>query len=316
MTNGTRKTLMSNADANTQYVVTLKATDLLRFTTMDFILPSADCPFHIPSGKHGMGIGMKAQASDNTLYVGYDAKFYGALIKHDTVKNIDVNIPKAYEPLIAYGTEIPSNANLNTTTYVDVGTYYQADSSKVTTFTNCPTTNAFTMIVRNVTKTDADTSAKSWQYIVREITDISGNKYIQRAYCVSVGSWTFGAWHKIVTNERKTGTITMKNSATLLSGENYAYEQGGAVYIHLSISSLPTLTADTQTQVASISGITLPPCSIRTEAKVGTQLYLLYDNIYCSAYIENSALRIDVCSPSSKLSMKKAVIDIVYPIAQ
>ena len=198
MTNGTRKTLMSNADANTQYVVTLKATDLLRTTTMDFILPSADCPFHIPSGKHGMGIGMKAQASDNTLYVGYDAKFYGDLVKHDVAKNIDVNIPKAYEPLVAYGTEIPSNANLNTTSYVDVGTYYQADSSKVTTFTNCPTTNALTMIVRNVTKTDADTSAKTWQYVVREITAINGDKFVQRAYCeATAGSWTFGAWYMV-----------------------------------------------------------------------------------------------------------------------
>jgi len=241
MTNGTRKTLMSNADPNTQYVVTLKATDLLRFTTMDFILPSADCPFHIPSGKHGMGIGMKAQASDNTLYVGYDAKFYGDIIKHDAVKNIDVNIPKAYEPLVAYGTEIPSNANLNTTSYVDVGTYYQADSSKVTTFTNCPTTNALTMIVRNVTKTDADTSAKSWQYIVREITDISGNKYIQRAYCVSVGSWTFGAWYKICTTEVEKATYA---NTSVKKGALIARRQGNVVSIN-SADDAVGVTANT-----------------------------------------------------------------------
>jgi hypothetical protein len=151
-----------------------------------------------------------------------------------------------YEPLVAYGTEIPSNANLNTTTYVDVGTYYQADSSKVTTFTNCPTTNALTMIVRNVTKTDADTSAKSWQYIVREITDINGNKYIQRAYCVSVGSWTFGAWYKICTTQvTKTNITPSVGSNYSTYGNSYYEVNNNQVHIHLGLQGLTPNTVQT-----------------------------------------------------------------------
>lgn len=259
MTNGTRKTLMSNADPNTQYVVTLKATDLLRTTTMDFILPSADCPFHIPSGKHGMGIGMKAQASDNTLYVGYDAKFYGDLVKHDSVKNIDVNIPQAYEPLVAYGTEISANANLNTSTYVNVGLYYRADNATVATFSNCPTTVGFSMLVRNVTKTDADSSSKTWQYLTREITDINGNQYTQTAFCgATIGVWYFGEWKQIIVG-RKTGTLTA-NVGSL--DEAYCRQSGDTVDIHGWLTGLST-SVQTHENAITVSGVSLPSVPIR-----------------------------------------------------
>ena len=318
MTNGTRKTLMSNADPNTQYVVTLKATDLLRTTTMDFILPSADCPFHIPSGKHGMGIGMKAQASDNTLYVGYNTKFYGDLIKHDSVNNIEFNILDAFETLIPYGTTIPANANLNSTDYVKVGIYVQSQSATVQTFTNCPTQSAFTMKVRNSTKLDIDTTGKAYEYIVRELIDIRANHYIQWCSANANAEWSYQPWYKICTTERKTGTITAKNSATLQSGENYAYEQGGIVYIHLCLT-LPTMTADTELLIASITGVSQPQITHnRTQAKVGTQFYLLYETIYCrvSWDTNNQLLNVFCTAPNSKLSMKKTVIDVTYPIAQ
>ena len=197
MTSGTRKTLMTNADENTQYVVTLQATDLLRPTTQTIILPSKDVPFDIPETKHGVGIGMQG-TSDDTLSVGYDAKFYGDLVKHDVAKNIDVNIPKAYEPLVAYGTAIPANSNLNTASFVNAGLYYVEQSATASTLTNCPTPNAFTMIVRNITKTYTDTQSRAWQYIVREIIAINGDMYEQRAYVeATAGSWTFGAWYWI-----------------------------------------------------------------------------------------------------------------------
>lgn len=198
MTSGTRKMLQSGCDANTQYVVTLQATDLLRPTTQTIILPSKDVPFDMPETKHAVGIGMEAQASDDTLYVGYKAKFYGDIIKHDGVKNIDVNIPQAYEPLVAYGTAIASNSNLNTATFANAGLYYVDQSATAQTLTNCPTTNAFTMIVRNITKTYTDTQSRAWQYIVREIIAINGDMYEQRAYAeATAGSWTFGAWYWI-----------------------------------------------------------------------------------------------------------------------
>lgn len=259
MTNGTRKTLMSNADPNTQYVVTLKATDLLRTTTMDFILPSADCPFHIPSGKHGMGIGMKAQASDNTLYVGYDAKFYGDLIKHDTIQNIDMDIGATFESLLPYGTEIVSGKNLNTTEFVNVGRYYQATSATVLSLVNCPTDQAFTMVVRNTTKYDIQTAEKTWQNIVREIIDINGRTYIQHCHSYGDASWSYSAWYRTA--------IVSKNSyqnTTIKKGECICRRQGNVVSI-----------------VASGDAVSIPSNTLTDWVSIGSQ-YIPSDVLYVS----------------------------------
>ncbi len=233
MTNGTRKTLMSNADPNTQYVVTLKATDLLRTTTMDFILPSADCPFHIPSGKHGMGIGMKAQASDNTLYVGYDTKFYGDIIKHDSIKNEDVDILKTAELLVPYATEIVANKNLNTAEFVAVGRYYCPSYSTVVTLSNCPTYGeSFVMVVRNITSDYTDTASRTWMYLMREIYTLGGNRYVQ--YCQTGGNpvtWSFGVWKRIVTNGEVLGSGRNLN--------DYDYSRAGIYELQTGMSNAP-----------------------------------------------------------------------------
>ena len=200
MTNGTRKTLMSNADPNTQYVVTLKATDLLRFTTMDFILPSADCPFHIPSGKHGVGIGMKAQASDNKLYVGYDTELYGGLIKHDSVLNKDIDIIQTHDSLLGgWGTEITANKNLNSEEFCNVGRYFCPSSATPPTLTNCPTRTAFSMVVRNGNH-EHTTISTNWSYFIRELTDLSGDTWVQLVR--NENGITYGLWDKVVINGR------------------------------------------------------------------------------------------------------------------
>lgn len=259
MTSGTRKTLKSDANANTQYVVTLKATDLLRATTQTILVPSLDCPFDIPETKHAVGIGMEAQASDDTLYVGYDTKLYGGLVKHDSVKNIDVDLVNAYEPLVAYGTEISANANLNTSTYVNVGLYYRADNATVATFTNCPTTVGFSMIVRNVSKTDADSSSKTWQYLTREITDINGNQYTQTAFCgATVGVWYFWEWKPIIAG-RKTGTLTANTGSF---DEAYCRQSGDTVDIHGWLVGLST-SVQTHENAVTVSGVSLPSVPIR-----------------------------------------------------
>lgn len=197
MTNGTRKTLKSDADANTQYVVTLTAQDLLRPTTQTIRLAGLDCPLDIPETKHAMGIGMEAQASDDTLYVGYDAKFYGKLVKHDAVKNKDLDLMQASELLVPFGTEIVANKNLNTPEFLNVGRYYCPSYSTVVTLSNCPSPRSFVMNVRNITNDYTDTNNRTWMYLVREIIDLNGNRYYQ--YCQSGASisWTFGTWFRV-----------------------------------------------------------------------------------------------------------------------
>lgn len=198
MTNGTRKTLMSNADPNTQYVVTLKATDLLRTTTMDFILPSSDCPFHIPSGKHGIGIGTKGTGNSNTATVGYDLDVIaGKKIKYDGKGDLVRLTPHLAQ---VWATSLPSNANLNTTTYLKVGTYFTNSSATAQTFTNCPTGKAFNMTVETPIHASYDNESSSYVYRIRRITTYDGETYIQ--YCSTNGSavWGYGAWYKVNTS--------------------------------------------------------------------------------------------------------------------
>jgi hypothetical protein len=202
---------------------------------------------------------MQAQASDDTFYVGYKTKHYGDLIKHDSVKNIDVDLVNAYEPLVAYGTEISANANLNTSTYANVGLYYRADNATVATFSNCPTTVGFSMLVRNVTKTDADSSSKTWQYLTREITDINGNQYTQMAFCgATIGVWYFGEWKQIIVG-RKTGTLTA-NVGSL--DEAYCRQSGDTVDIHGWLTGLST-SVQTHEIAITVSGVSLPSVPIR-----------------------------------------------------
>lgn len=163
------------------------------------------------------------------------------------------------EPLVAYGTEIPSNENLNTNTYVNVGLYYRADNATVATFSNCPTTIAFTMIVRNVTKTDVNSSAKTWQYLTREITDINGNQFIQTAFCGStVGTWVFGEWKPIIAG-RKTGTLTANVGSF---DEAYCRQSGDTVDIHGWLVGLST-SDSSHANAITVSGVSLPSVPIR-----------------------------------------------------
>lgn len=225
MTNGTRKTLMSNADPNTQYVVTLKATDLLRFTTMDFILPSADCPFHIPSGKHGMGIGMKAQASDNTLYVGYDTKFYGGIVRHDSINNRDIDLIQTTASLVGgYGEPIPANSNLNTVEFCKVGKYFCERNATVATLTNCPTNNAFDLVVYASASTDGVTTDGAI-YVLRRLVTYYGVEYIQYVHRGSATSTIYyGEWMRVSTKREYTQTV---------SGITWTIVEGGDGYVEM-----------------------------------------------------------------------------------
>ena len=257
MTNGTRKTLMSNADPNTQYVVTLKATDLLRTTTMDFILPSADCPFHIPSGKHGMGIGMKAQSSNNTLYVGYDAKFYGALIKRNVTENRDEDIWRFSPSLIGGWSSdgmpsIASNDNLNQGKFCKLGRYGRVTTAIAGTLTNCPTNMEFSMDVTTPASATFDDETGTYRYRLRIIRTYNGDEY--RQYCTTGstgGVWTFYPWYKVSTNKNTLTTITsLSNGASPYSSSGYGgcfYEvSNNLLHLHLGVSGL---TANTLKQI-------------------------------------------------------------------
>ena len=180
------------SDSSKLFQITRDSTDGTLIQGSD----TTDTTLHIPSGGNGMGIGMKG-TSDDTLNVGYDAKFYGDIIKHDSIKNEDLDLIQASELLVPFGTEIVANKNLNTPEFLNVGRYYCPSYSTVATLSNCPSPRSFVMNVRNITNDYTDTNNRTWIYLVREIIDLNGSRYYQ--YCQSGASisWTFGTWFRV-----------------------------------------------------------------------------------------------------------------------
>lgn len=208
MTSETRKTLKSDADANTQYLVTLTATDLLRSTSQTIIVPSLDLPLNIPSGKHGMGIGMKG-TSDDTLKIGYDAKFYGGIIRHDSLNNRDEDLLQTTASLVGgYGEPIPASSNLNTVEFCRVGKYFCERNVTAATLTNCPTQNAFDLVVYASASTDGVTTDGAI-YVLRRLVTYYGVEYIQYVHRGSATSPIYyGDWMRISAKKEYTKTVS------------------------------------------------------------------------------------------------------------
>ena len=97
---------------------------------------------------------------------------------------------------------IVANSNLNTLPYLRPGQYYCATDVNATSLTNSPTTDSFTMTVSVPTReTFEDDATVAYVSRVREITTWKGAKYIQSCYTQgTAGSYTFGAWNKVITN--------------------------------------------------------------------------------------------------------------------
>ena len=95
------------------------------------------------------------------------------------------------------GTSITSNANINTVNFINPGNYVCPSNAIAQTVTNSPTKYAFKMCVHNVTNDYADASAGQWVYIVREITNYQGERWIQNVNKDS-GSWVFSPWYLMI----------------------------------------------------------------------------------------------------------------------
>jgi len=115
--------------------------------------------------------------------------------------------------MIPYGTSIPANADINTTTYLKVGNFYCSKNADVATMTNCPTTMAFMMQVYSPLSTTIDNeTSKTWVYRLRKIIDHKGNEWYQSVNSGgTAGTFTYNAWQKIL-KDTDTAT-TSKNGA-------------------------------------------------------------------------------------------------------
>ena len=233
-----------------------------------------------------------------TLTVGKDIKPYVPFA--DSIIELSAKARRlfqTYEPLIADGKTISPNVNLNTAMYCDVGRYVCPLSTTPATLVNCPTRNAFYMIVRNATKTDINTSTLTWQYLIREITDVNGNQYTQTAFCgSSAGSWVFGAWYFVNQSLASEGGNTaqwLKASVGRQSSIDFAHiYDGDKVHSRLdivtgSLSSNPfdgdgyaltfmwDTSAEWDTQVFFPSGGGHPAYRKKQNSSWGTSIYFI-----------------------------------------
>lgn len=236
LTSGTRATLKTDAAEGTTYTVNVKATDILQTTQIAISALAADVPFNVRVGGKGVGIGTKAD-EEGYFKVGYKMK-------------LGANDVGQLTPWLAQGlsTQIPQNANLNSITYLKVGTYYVPNGTIASSLTNCPTTNGFTMTVSSpIAQGYNNESTGTWIYRVRTLIDATGNEWRQAANSNgTAGNFTYGSWVRIysgamaadyteeITNQ-SVGTTLADTSAYVLPTSAGLYAVTATAYKNSSI---------------------------------------------------------------------------------
>lgn len=92
-------------------------------------------------------------------------------------------------------TTIPSNANLNSLTYLSSGVFLCPSYAVATTLSNSPANTSFNLYTTVINSTST-TPSGNWLNVRQEIKDISGNDFVR--YCNTNGSgvWQYGSWYK------------------------------------------------------------------------------------------------------------------------
>lgn len=151
--------------------------------------------------------------SNNDIYAIGDIFSEGDVTAEGRIIEGQTPIYRKYSSLIPEGTAVPSNANLNTTTYLKVGNYYCSADVTAATLTNCPTGGkAFMMQVLSPLSTSIDNETSSaWVYRIRKIITYTGYEYQQYVSSGSTaGTFTYGAWEAKPAATLSGTTLTLK----------------------------------------------------------------------------------------------------------
>ena len=165
--------------------VTLKGTatitDSYISVSQDSVLPTVAVTMDFHSSGKGVAFGKVAEEED-LLDVAWRLK--------------NSSVPSLIGGL---GISIPSNSNINTVSFLNPGNYVCPSNAIAQTVTNSPTGYAFKMCVHNVTNSSADATANQWTYLVREITNYKGERWIQTVD-KDTGSWAYSSWYLLLNN--------------------------------------------------------------------------------------------------------------------
>lgn len=174
----------TNIDTDKTFTATARVADYYTEATMPVVVPTdaVTMDFHY-SGK-GVAFGKVAETAA-LLDVAW-------AIKSPSIDNL----------LGGYGTAIPSNADLNTATYLKVGCYVCNLNATAGTLKNCPTGDAFKMTVSNLLYGNPTPTFESYWYMIREITNLYGQKYFQYVISNPSTGWTYSAWYSVLNTSK------------------------------------------------------------------------------------------------------------------
>ena len=277
-TSGTAFVLAANCSIGSSYTLTASVTDALgNSSTATVSIPTSSRVMNVRKNKDGLAIGKfsekagfevdwKSYFNDtvdiNGKLTGNNAKLNGSL-EVDGVSNLKNDL--VVNRVLEKATYIPSNADLNTITYLKVGQYYCGSNSEAVTLTNSPTNYAFKMFVYNPNGDGYDNESQAWIYRVRILIDIAGDIWIQKINSESTaGSFIYGSWQRILDNTNyKDLTAFTYSTAEQWTGEYWI--DGKKIYTQ-TFSFTPSanttswtstgMTIDGVNEIIDIRGIT------------------------------------------------------------
>lgn len=185
-------------------------------------------------------------------------------------------IHRFYESMVPQGTTIPSNTNLNTINFLQVGNYYCSQDATVKTLTNCPTDQAFMMRVYSPLSTTVDNEATgTYVYRLRKIITYKGQEYYQAVNSgTSASVFTYGPWYSELNSQGKltlsgdlSGSVDLSNNMTLTADITASGVTAGkygptanSTPAHGASFKVPefTVAADGRITAATTRTITLP----------------------------------------------------------
>lgn len=115
-------------------------------------------------------------------------------ISSTELKVNDRNLLKEFKAHTQYfATNIPANADLKTSTYLNAGRYVCRQTATAATLSNCPTGSAFNMDV-DYPISLFNTVPSTWGYILRTITTGDGQQWLQYVTIDGNGTFTWNDW--------------------------------------------------------------------------------------------------------------------------
>lgn len=213
----------TGVDTDKTFTATAKVADYYTETTMPVVVPTEAVTMDFLYDGKGIALGKVAETT-GLLDVVWP-------IKSPSIPNL----------LGGYGTNIADKSNLNTTAFLNAGNYMCTTNASAATLSNCPTASAFIMTVTNMLAKTVAPASGVWTYIVREITNLYGQKYFQQVNCSPTEGWTYGTWYALLDNSRVKDFII--EHGTYSDGWEYTKWNNGKIELWIDKSlSFPTTT--------------------------------------------------------------------------